>query len=281
MDPVPLSAATAYPFNDYLLMGCEVSSAAGELFSAREYAERLAALPCYHDYAHPAVARRLQVDLLSGDLTGAVRRGDSFRASWERAGRHRASTLAVGTYSLAVVHGILGNNSECEAWRTVTEHLQGDSRTPTDGPSVGWAPTLDAWLSLHRNQPHEALSILAADLRDPQWGKRPTWLMWRPWYAAAQAEAAALSDSPELGPLMTEATVATRANPVAAALVRRAAAIAVGDHEVVAALAAIFDDLGAHYQRDRCRDLTSQAERRDASRQRVRSEQDDASARRS
>ena len=154
-------------------MGCEVSLAAGELAGAREYAERLAALPCYRDYAHPALARRLQVDLLSGDLTGAVRRGDSFLASWERAGRHRAPTLAVGTYSLAVVHGLVGNDSELEAWRAVTEHLRDDSMTPTDGPGVGWAPTLDAWLSLHRDQPHAALEILAADLDDPQWRRQP------------------------------------------------------------------------------------------------------------
>ena len=257
MDPLQLSAATAYPFNDYLLMGCEVSLAAGELAGAREYAERLAALPCYRDYAHPALARRLQVDLLSGNLTGAVRRGDSFLASWERAGRHRAPTLAVGTYSLAVVHGLLGDDSELEAWRAVTEHLRGDSITPTDGPSVGWAPTLDAWLSLHRDQPHAALELLAADLDDPQWGRRPPWLMWRPWYAAAQAEAAALSGSPDLGPLLTRATVATRANPVAAALVRRAAALAQGDRDEVAALGATFEELGAHYQRDRSRALSS------------------------
>jgi predicted ATPase/DNA-binding CsgD family transcriptional regulator len=255
MDRLPLSAATAYPFNDYLLMGCEVSLAAGELAAARQYAERLAALPCYRDYAHPALARRFQVDLLSGDLTGAVRRGAGFLTSWERAGRHRASTLAVGTYCLAVVHGLLGNDSELEAWRAVTDHLREDSRTPPDGPDVGWAPTLDAWLSLHRNQPHEALEILAADLDDPRWRNRPTSLMWRPWYAAAQAEAAALAESPDLGPLLTKAAVAARANPVAAALVRRAAALARGDHDEVADLAATFDDLGAHYQRDRSREL--------------------------
>jgi hypothetical protein len=257
MNPLPLSAATAYPFNDYLLMGCEVSLAAGELAGAREYAERLAALPCYRDYAHPALARRLEVDLLSGDLTGAVRRGDRFLDSWDRAGRHRAPTLAVGTYSLAVVHGLVGDDRELEIWRAVTEHLLDGSVAPAGGPGVGWAPTLDAWLSLHREQPHAALEILAADLDDPRWRERPTSLMWRPWYAAAQAEAAALSGSPDLGRLLTRATVAARANPVATALVRRSAALARGDREKVAALAATFDDLGALYQRDRSRALGS------------------------
>ena len=257
MDPLPLSAATAYPFNDYLLMGCEVSLAAGELARAREYAERLAALPCYRDYAHPALARRLQVDLLSGDLEGAVRRGPAFLASWERAGRHRASTLAVGTYCLAVVHGMVGDDAELDAWRAVTQRLLDGSVTPTDGPGVGWAPALDAWLSLHHDRPHEALELLAADLDDPRWRQSATSLMWRPWYAAAQAEAGALSRSPDLDPLLSKAAVAAGTNPVAAALVRRAGALARGDHDGVAALAATFDDLGAHYQRDRCRDLSS------------------------
>jgi hypothetical protein len=81
--------------------------------------------------------------------------------------------------------------------------------------------------------------------------------MWRPWYAAAQAEAAALSGTPDFGPLLTKATVAARANPVAAALVRRASARGRGDRDEVAALAATFEDLGAHYQRDRSRPLTT------------------------
>ena len=57
--------------------------------------------------------------------------------------------------------------------------------------------------------------------------------------------------------VLTKATVAARANPVATALVRRAAALARGDHDEGASLAATLDDLGAHYQRDRSRELAS------------------------
>jgi predicted ATPase/DNA-binding CsgD family transcriptional regulator len=255
MDPMPLGAATAYPFNDYLLMGCEVSLAAGELAGAREYAERLAALPCYRDYAHPALARRFEVDLLSGDLTGAVQRGESFLASWDRAGRHRASTLAVGTYSLALIHGLLGNDTDRDVWRDVTEHLLDGPVGPPDGPAVGWAPTLDAWLHLHRSEPLEAFEVLVADLDDPRWHNSTSSLMWRPWYAAARAEAVALIRGPDLDHELTRAALATQGNPVATALVRRAAALARDDHTGLAALATVLDDLGAHYQRDRSRQL--------------------------
>jgi hypothetical protein len=163
----------------------------------------------------------------------------------------------VGTYCLAVVHGLVGNDSELEFWREVTEYLRDESLTPTGGPAVGWAPTLDAWLSLHHDQPRAALELLPADLDDRLWLKHPTLLMWRPWYAAAQAEAAALAESPDIDRLLAKATVAAQANPVATALVRRAAALAHGDRDDVAALVTTFDDLGAVYQRERSRQLSS------------------------
>jgi predicted ATPase len=262
MDPQPLSAATAYAFNDYLLMGCEVSLAAGDLPGAASYAERLAALPCYRDYVHPALARRLQVDVLAGDLTGATERGDRFLGSWVRAGRHRAPTLAVGAYSLALAHGLLGDDVKRAIWRGVTEHLLGGPVTHPDRSEVGWAPTLDAWLLLDRGRPREAWARLAAELDDPAWRlpmtgqASATALMWRPWYAAAWAEAAALSEVPDLDQRLASARGHAASNPVAAALVDRAEALAHGDDEQVSALAATFDDLGASYQRDRSRQLS-------------------------
>jgi predicted ATPase/DNA-binding CsgD family transcriptional regulator len=255
MDPLPLTAATAYAFNDYLLMGCEISQAAGDLPGARSYAERLAALPCYRDYAHPALGRRLQVDLLMGDLEGAVERGHRFLASWERAGRHRASTLAVGTYALAIAHGLLGHHDEQEEWRAVTERLLDGPRTPANVLEVGWAPTMDAWLALDQDRPSDAWARVAVDLDDPVWDTSTIALRWRPWYAAARAEAAALSGVPDLDDCLASAQAHTSDNPVAAALVRRAGALGRGDVSEVAALAATFDELGAAYQRDRSRRL--------------------------
>lgn len=255
MDPQPLSADTAYPFNDYLLMGCEVSLAAGDLPGARSYAERLAALPCYRDYVHPALARRFQVDLLAGDLTGATERGGRFLASWERAGRHRASTLAVGSYALSVAHGLLGDDAGRESWRGVTEQLLGGPVSVTDRPDVGWAPTLDAWLLLDRGQLDDAWARLAAGPDDPAWSMSSAALMWRPWYAAAWAEAAALLGAPAMDHHLVTARAHTRSNPVAATLVRRAEALARGDRQEVAALASTLDDLGAAYQGERSRRL--------------------------
>jgi predicted ATPase/DNA-binding CsgD family transcriptional regulator len=255
MDPLPLDATTAYAFNDYLLMGCEVSLSAGDLPGAAAYAERLIGLPCYRDYVHPALARRLEVDVLAGDLIGATRHGELFRTSWERAGRHQASTLAVGPYALALAHGLLGHDNAREEWLMIAQHLNPSRLLSRDGIETGWAPTLDAWLLLDRGQPDVARAILTLDLDHPMWAGWST-ALWRPWYAAAWAEAAALSGTPDLEQRLEAAASATCDNPVAAALVRRAAALATGDLESVAGLATTFDELGATYQRDRSHQLS-------------------------
>ena len=256
MDPLPLDATTAFAFNDYLLMGCEASLAAGDLPGASTYAARLVGLPCYRDYVHPAMARQLQVDVLAGDLIGATEHGEIFRTSWEQAGRDQASTLAVGPYALALAlaHGLLGQDDEREEWRSIARELDAGRLASPDGVETGWAPTLDTWLLLHRGQPDAALAILTVDVDHPLWAGWAT-ALWRPWYAAAWAEASALASVPDLEERLDRALIATCGNPVAGALVRRAEALAHDDLESVAALATTFDELGAAYQRDRSRQL--------------------------
>ena len=107
MRDVSLTAESAYHFNDYLLMATEVRLAAGHLKSAAAYADRLGELGCYRDYPHPALARRLKVDVFAGDLEIAVARGERFLRAWERAGRPVASTLSVSAYAIALAHGLL------------------------------------------------------------------------------------------------------------------------------------------------------------------------------
>lgn len=256
MDPLPMDASTAFAFNDYLLMGCEASLAAGDLPGAATYAARLVALPCYRDYVHPAMARQLQVDVLAGDLIGATEHGERFRTSWERAGRHQASTLAVGPYALALAHGLLGQDDEREEWRTIAKELDAGRLSSPDGVETGWAPTLDAWLLLDRDQPDAALAILTVGVDHPLWAGWAT-ALWRPWYAAAWAEASALARVPDLEERLDAALIATRDNLVAEALVRRARALGRDDLESVAGLALTFDEMGAAYQRDRSRHLAS------------------------
>ena len=62
---------------------------------------------------------------------------------------------------------------------------------------TGWAPTFDAILALHRDDPDAAVERLSVDLDDRGvWGFWNT-ALWRPWYAAVWAEAAVMAELPD------------------------------------------------------------------------------------
>ena len=79
--------------------------------------------------------------------------------------------------------------------------------------------------------------------------------MYRPWYAAMWAEAAVLGPHDDALTRIDRARHAARDNPIASAMVERAAAIASGDRTAVENLAATFAALGCPYQEARTRTL--------------------------
>ncbi|HSW26004.1 MAG TPA: hypothetical protein VLJ62_24800 [Burkholderiaceae bacterium] len=250
MHRMALDASTAYHFNDYLLMASEVQLAAGQLRSAADYADRLAELACYRDYPHPALARRIKVDALAGDLEAAVARGERFLAAWERAGRPISGTLNVTAYALAMVHGLLGDEASRDRWIGITVALTPDSRRLATCAS-GWAPTFDGLVALDRDQPDAALERLSADIDDRSvWG---TWLAggWHTWYAALWVEAAVLAGHADAAARVERGAAATRENAIAAAIVERAADLLRGRHDALDVHAETFARLGCDYQRRR------------------------------
>ena len=250
LDTLPLDASTAYQFNDYLLMAAEIHLAAGNLTEAGQYADRLAGLATYREQSHLATSRRIKVDAMAGDLDRAAEQGERFLAAWERAGRPIAGTLNVTTYALAMVHALLGDDERRSTWTEVTVAVSGDP-TRLEGCRTGFAPTFDALVSLDRNDPDAAIARLSADVDDRAvWG---TWIMglWRPWYAALWVEAAALAGHPDAEDRLRRGATATRENPIAAAIVRRSAALVRGDHDSLLTFPRAFAALGCRYQERR------------------------------
>jgi hypothetical protein len=148
------------------------------------------------------------------------------------------------------VHGMLGDDERRRAWLRITVDL-GVTAERLAGFDTGWAPTFDALLALHRDDPGAAVDRLSADLDDPQvWGFWDTGL-WRPWYAALWAEAAALADHPDAASRIERSRHAARDNPIATAIVERAAAIAAGDHDALDRFTITFAQLGCPYQEAR------------------------------
>ena len=248
----PLDASSAFQYNDFLLMASEVNLAVGDLARAGAYADRLARLDCYREQDHLAIARRIKVDALAGELQAAAARGERFAVAWQRAGRPVASNLASTAYAMATVHALLGDEVRRREWVDITRVL-GDQQPSgwLEDCSSGWAPTLHGLVALDRDRPDEALARLAADVDDPSiWAKWNT-ALWRPWYAAFWAEAAVLAGRPDAHDRLGRARAATQANPIASAVLRRTAALARGALEDLPGLVHDFETLGAHYQRNR------------------------------
>jgi hypothetical protein len=247
---VPLGAPSGFEFSDGRLMAADTALAAGDLAGAAAHAEALARLPFYRDEDHLAVCRRLMVDALAGRFDDVVHTGELFRVGWERAGRPVASALCRAAYAVAMVHGMRGDDERRAAWVRVTIDTGTDPRDLA-GWGNSWAPTFDALLALHRGDLAEAGRRLAADIDDPavfgHWDRE----LWRPWYAALWAEAAVLGDHPDVAERIRRSRHAARDNPIATAIIERAAAIAARDYDTLAGFAATFAQLGCPYQQAR------------------------------
>jgi predicted ATPase/DNA-binding CsgD family transcriptional regulator len=239
---LPVRADTGLEFSDAFSMAAETATAAGDLPAARRLAERLRDLPFYREEGHLATAQLLIVTALAGDWDETVAFAEQYREGWERAGRPQAINLSRGAYAAATVHGLRGDDAARTAWLELVDDLMTPGRVI---PNTAYAEFFDALLLLHRGQHQEALQRLAVPPEQLQ-----TWLngLWRPWYAAVWAEAAVLARHPGAADRIRRARLAAVDNPIAAAVVDRAAALADGDRPEVLATATALLAAGCRYQ---------------------------------
>jgi hypothetical protein len=109
----------------------------------------------------------------------------------------------------------------------------------------------DGLLALHRDDPAAAMRRLAADIDDPEPFRSIGVGPCRPWYAALWAEAAVLDRHPDAAARIERSRHAARDNPIATAMVDRAAAIATDDRDTLVRLVVTFAQLGCPYQQAR------------------------------
>jgi len=253
LDTVAVSPISGFEFADGRLMATEIHLVTGDLPGAAAHAQALARLPFYRDEDHLATCRHMLVDALAGRFDDAIQTGERFRTGWEHAGRPVARVLARGAYAVAMVYGMRGNDDQRAEWIRFTIDLGVDSeQLATRLPY--WPSVLDGLLALHRNDPAAAVRRLAGDIDDRWVPYEGTWHdsgPWRPWYAALWAEAAVLDHREDATARIERSRHATRDNPIAAAMVERAAAIANADHDALIRIAATFNRLGCPYQQER------------------------------
>jgi hypothetical protein len=254
---VPMTADSALEFFDAFQMASACAVTAGDLRAAYRLGEGLCDLPFYREEDHLATSRLIVVGLLSGAWDEAVELSELFLRGWERAGRPIASNLSSAPYAAATVHGLRGNDVLRQHWIDVYATLSTPER-PVRVPSyarlqavagtIQFREFFDALVLLHRGEADEAVTLL---------DEAPEELVnhfngtWRPWYSSVWAEAAVLADRPDAAERVARARVTAYGNPVAEAVVRRAAGLVAGTangRDDIVAAAAALRSLGAKYQ---------------------------------
>ncbi len=245
LTPLPLTAMTGLEMSDALNMAAECAIAAGDFPIAREMAERARDLPFHREEGHLATARLIVVTVLAGDWDEAVALAQRFREGWDRAGRPRVGNLTRAAYAAATVHGLRGDDDLRTQWLGIVDDLTTPGR-PLSAIHVG--EFFDALLLLHRGQPERAMLQLDTP---PEHFREWHNGMWRPWYAALWAEAAVLTGRDDAPARIHRARWSTLDNPIAAAIVDRAAVLGrpgAPDRDALLATAAVFEAAGCHYQ---------------------------------
>jgi predicted ATPase/DNA-binding CsgD family transcriptional regulator len=240
--PLPVAAEQGFELSDANVMAAESAIAAGDLVTACRYAEAIRDLPQLREIAHVSTARLIMVTFLAGDWAQTLAAADRFRESWERAGRPRVPTLRRATHIVAGLYGLRGETALRDSWLTVFEALALPGRPEHDKcPSAYF----DALVLLHLDRPDEAVQRLTVSPAEPtRWYDG----IWRPWYAAAWAESAVLAGHADAADRIVVARPATADNPIAAAVLDRAAALLVGDRAAVLATAEPLLAAGCRYQ---------------------------------
>jgi hypothetical protein len=269
MSPLAVRAELGLEVADAYQMAAECALAVGDLAGARGLAEVLRELPFHHEEGHLATSRLILVTMLAGDWAESVVLAERFRDGWERAGRPRVGNHMISGCAAVALYGLRGDEDNRARWLDLVDAVQ----TPGRGLAEQHGPKFfDALVLLHQGRPESALARLSAEPEE-----FCTWYdgRWRSWYAALWAEAAVLSVypeaarpeavppeavRPEVADRLRRARALTVDNPIAAAIVARAQALATGDRPALLAAAAALERAGCRYQQARTLVLAGGAE---------------------
>ena len=237
----------AWEYPDTLHMAPMVSLAAGDLDSARRYAQQRSELPFLREADHLAVEWLLTTAAMAGDFEEADVLARRFRRGWKEAGSPSLGGIAFAPAAAAMAYGIRGDDEARLEWLQITEEMQ-RARTLARRRHTIYEPAFEAMVALHRGEVEVALGHLADE---PESFKQWHDSAWRPWYAAVWAEAGVLAALPDRRDRLDRARFVVQANPIAAAVVERAVALDAGDHEALLAAATDLDAAGCQFQRAR------------------------------
>jgi predicted ATPase/DNA-binding CsgD family transcriptional regulator len=238
----PASPATAFELIDALLIATATSIGVGDLPATRQWGRQLRDLPLLAEVGHVATSRLLVANALAGRAADVIADSGRFLDAWTQAGRPRAPSFGPAAAAVAVIHGLRDDHAARDTWLAILDQLG-----VTPGRRSGYSPTFDAITLLHHGQAPLALERLGTQTDEPD-----KWLgIWLHWHIAVRAEAAVLARHPDASHHLTAARPIVAGNPIATAILDRAAALLDADHQRLLSTAAAFETAGCPYQRAR------------------------------
>jgi hypothetical protein len=142
-----------------------------------------------------------------------------------------------------MIHGLRGDHAARAEWLAIIGQLGVTARHRS-----GYSPTFDAITLLHRGQAPLALGRLDSRTDKPNRSLIGVWLHW---HIALRVEAAVLAGHSDADHHLAAARPIVAGNPIAAAILDRAAALLDDDHERLLTIAAAFEAADCPYQRAR------------------------------
>ncbi|HEY7072816.1 MAG TPA: hypothetical protein VH479_21995, partial [Acidimicrobiales bacterium] len=197
-------------------------------------------LPPLAEVGHVATSRILMADALAGYGTEVMAGSGRFLDAWDRAGRSRVPGYGPVAAAVAMIHDLRGDQVARADWLAVLDQL---GVTPED--TAGYSPTFDAIALLHHGQATLALERLESPAGDPK-----PWLkgILQHWHVALRVEAAVLAGRRDASDHLAAARPIVAGNPVATAILDRAAALLAADRERLLIVATAFEAAGCPYQ---------------------------------
>ncbi|MFD0467600.1 hypothetical protein ACFQ0B_04245 [Nonomuraea thailandensis] len=236
----PATPAATHELIEALGEAAEAGLGTGDLPAARRWARQLTEHPLLAEVGHRATNWLLVADALAGNVDQVLAGSVRFLDSWHRAGSPAQSYLGRAMAAVAMVHGLRDDHDAQRAWQEALNQLG-----PLPAHAYGYGAIFDAMLLLHRGQATQALERMAPE--PGQVWKWVTWI-WHHWYVALRTEAAVLAGSPDARDHVTQTRAIVAGNPVAGAIVERAAALLDGDGQALLATADAFEAAGCRYQ---------------------------------
>ena len=124
LTPLAHDVEMAWEYSDVLHMAPLVYLTAGDLATARDYAQQRRELPFFREAHHLAVTWLLTTAALAGDFDEAVELASQFRRGWIEAGRPAASGIAFAPAAAAMVHGIRGDDEARRTWLDILTEMR-------------------------------------------------------------------------------------------------------------------------------------------------------------